>query len=226
MSLNKSQNTSKQVNSQGAMPSKIVLEAQNNQRGMAKNLLLLTFASTGALILSLILNIILLFQEPNDRYFTVDNNLRIVQLTALNEPYASNAALTNWSTETVSKAFTLSFANWRQALTDVSDSFEPEAFDAFVKSYKSSGNLSLIIDKRLASIVNLDGPAVITAQGVSPQTGRYTWVVQIPILINYESTNGVEATQRVVVDATIQRVSTLETPRGIRILRLVTSTRS
>lgn len=228
--IQKKINKAKQVNhtEKPIEDPQIIIRTENNYKGMGRAVFLFTASILVLLGLSISLNIMSFVElkNPNDRYFTVDENLRIVELTPLNEPYISDSALINWATETVAESFTMSFADWRSALNKISSKYDKHAFDSFIKSLKNSGNLSFIIDKRLNTIVNIDGPAIISAQGISLSTKRYTWDVEVPIIINYESSEGVKATQRVLINVTIHRVSTLETSRGIRIKSLRSSPRS
>jgi intracellular multiplication protein IcmL len=90
---------------------------------------------------------------------------------------------------------------------------------------RDSGNLELITSKRLNTIVMLSGGSKITKKGIDPSTGSFIWEVETPFVINYEGSQGVKATQRLVATTRITRVSTLETPVGIKIKSYVTTLR-
>lgn len=195
----------------------VIFESQNKSRGVTKNLFIISSSLIVLLGISLTTNVLLFNIQPKDRYFAVDNHLRVIPLVSTNIPMLNSESLINWATASVLSINKLTYTSWRNDLQNNSRLFESKAFDDFVNQISNNGNLNLIRDKRLNTIVNIDGAVVVTEHGVHPATGVYTWIVEAPIVINYESSNGVEATQRVVARMTINRVSTLEEPTGIKI---------
>ena len=65
----------------------------------------------------------------------------------------------------------------------------------------------------------LTGAPVITNKYVSP-AGRYTWEVQMPILVTYQSAND-RINQNFLVILEIRRISTLDNVYGVGISKFV-----
>ena len=51
--------------------------------------------------------------------------------------------------------------------------------------------------------------------------GRASWKVEFPLLISYESSQGVENTQKLLATVLVRRASTVATPRGVVIEQII-----
>ena len=51
--------------------------------------------------------------------------------------------------------------------------------------------------------------------------GTATWRIEFPLVVSYESSQGVESTQRLVATVLVRRASTVKTPRGVVIQQAV-----
>ena len=60
---------------------------------------------------------------------------------------------------------------------------------------------------------------VITASGLVG--GKMTWKVEFPLIVSYESSQGVESTQHLMATVLVCRASTVTTPRGVVIQQVV-----
>ena len=56
---------------------------------------------------------------------------------------------------------------------------------------------------------------VIKASGVV--RGRYTWVIQMPMVVTYQSSNASNSVN-LLVTLTVERVSLLDSPRGVGVV--------
>ena len=122
-------------------------------------------------------------------------------------------------TETISNAVSLDFLEWREKLSKTRENFEEAAYKSFLASLKSSGILDMIQEKRLCVSAVVTRAPVITASGLVG--GTATWKVEFPIIISYESSQGVESTQRLMATVLVARASTVLTPRGVVIQQVV-----
>lgn len=160
--------------------------------------------------------------KAEDRYFTIDEQMRVIPIVASNQPFLSDAKLINWVNESVSEINTITFSSWRKEIQSNSDRFTKKAFSDFVTALQDSGNLSLIVKRRLNTIVSLTGAAVITQKGLDGGTGQFKWVLNVPFMINYEGESGVVQTQRLIAQIKITRVPTSESIQGVKIESYIT----
>jgi intracellular multiplication protein IcmL len=197
-----------------------VTESRHWYKDRYRSVLMLTLVLVPFVLVSMSLNIFLLFfnQKP-PKYFAATPDLRLVEMVSTDVPLISQAGLLNWSTEVVSSTLTLDFLNWRKQLMSVKKHYFKDTFNGLVANLKSSDILTLIESQRLnlKSIVQ-QSPVVINEGMLS---GTYSWNIQFPILLSYESSKGVQNTQNLIVQILVQRTSTIDHPQGVKIKRIV-----
>jgi len=174
---------------------------------------------TLALIVSLAVIAIQTVNRPKPQYFAATPDLRLAPLIPLDQPVLTQQGLLNWVTETICNAVSLDFLEWREKLSRVRENFEDEAFKSFVASLNSSGVLDMIRDKRLSVSATITQAPVIVASG--QVGGRATWRIEFPLVVSYESSQGVESTQQLTATVLVARASTVTTPRGVVIQQVV-----
>jgi intracellular multiplication protein IcmL len=196
----------------------IMFRGSWDRRQYGRALKITFFSLLVNLALILVIVLMVLFR-PEPRYFSVTNDFRVVELAPLSEPYVDDAGLRNWSSDVVSRTFSLNFLHVKRSLEDVRKFYAPDAFQQLIVSLKKSGIISLITEKRLSVSVVLDKAPVITAKGVLQ--GTMSWKLEIPIVASYESSKGVETTQHLVATMLIQRADLREYPEGVYIKQMV-----
>ncbi|VEB32494.1 type IVB secretion system apparatus protein IcmL/DotI [Legionella cherrii] len=178
-----------------------------------------------ALLIALIINIVLaallvymITHPPAPKYFATSINGRITPLFPLNEPNQSDSAVLQWANQAAIAAFTYNFVNYRDELQASSGFFTPEGWDQFLSALQQSNNLDAVKAKKLIVSAVATRAPIILQKGVL--NGYFSWRVQMPILVTYQSAS--EFTQQNnVVTMLITRVSTLNSPRGIGISQFV-----
>ncbi|KTD32659.1 protein IcmL (DotI) [Legionella moravica] len=178
-----------------------------------------------ALLIAIVVNFILgsmlvyiLTHPPAPRYFATTINGRITPLFPLNEPNQSDSAVLQWANQAAIAAFTYNFVNYRDELQASSGFFTADGWDQFLNALQSSNNLDAVKAKKLIVSAVATRAPIILQKGVL--NGSYSWRVQMPILVTYQSAS--EFTQQNnVVTMLITRVSTLNSPRGIGISQFV-----
>lgn len=179
----------------------------------------LALALTVALSISLIVAAILLLNQPKPRYFAATPDLRLAPMVPLDQPLLTQDGLLTWASNAITGAMSLNFLEWREKLESIRPHFEDEAFKSFLASLKSSGLLEMIQEKRLsASAVATRAPVIIASGLVG---GRATWKIEFPLIVSYESSQGVESTQKLLATVLVCRASTAKTPRGVVIQQVV-----
>ncbi|EPX83504.1 type IVB secretion system apparatus protein IcmL/DotI [Salipiger mucosus] len=171
-----------------------------------------------ALCLSIIANVMLALREPDIQYFATDTNGSLLPLTSLDQPVQSVNEVLSWSTDAITKAYTFSFANYRQQLQDARDAFTTEGWSGFQTALEESGNLRTVIANRFVTTAVPRGAPVVVSEGYL--NGRYAWKIEVPILVTYESANK-STTQDLIVQAVIVRRPELEHPKGIGIAQII-----
>lgn len=178
-----------------------------------------------ALIISIMINFLsggvlgyLITHPPEPRYFATSINGRITPLFPLNEPNQSDSAVLQWANQAAIAAFTYNFVNYRDELQASSGFFTADGWDQFLTALQQSNNLDAVKAKKLIVSAVATRAPIILQKGVL--NGSYSWRVQMPILVTYQSAS--EFTQQNnVVTLLITRISTLNSPRGIGISQFV-----
>lgn len=177
------------------------------------------------LIVSMLVNLLLVgaltyifLHPPAPVYFATSINGRITPLFPLNEPNQSDSAVLQWANQAATAAFTYNFVNYRTELQASSGFFTPEGWNQFLTALKESNNLDAVKAKKLIVSAVATRAPVILQKGVL--NGSYSWRVQMPILVTYQSASEFSQSNNVVT-LLITRVSTLNSPRGIGIAQFV-----
>lgn len=178
-----------------------------------------------ALFVAILVNFVLgsmlvyiLTHPPAPKYFATSINGRITPLFPLNEPNQSDSAVLQWANQAAIASFTYNFVNYRDELQASSGFFTADGWDQFLNALQQSNNLDAVKAKKLIVSAVATRAPIILQKGIL--NGSYSWRVQMPILVTYQSAS--EFTQQNnVVTMLITRVSTLNSPRGIGIAQFV-----
>ncbi len=182
----------------------------------------------GMLLVMVFINVILvgvviylINNRPEPSYFASGANGRAIPLYPLSQPIVSKAELLRWASQAATATYTYNFLNYREELARISEYFTPDGWKQFQRVLQETGNLNNIIAKKLIMTAVATGAPVITDEGVL--NGRYSWRIQIPLLITYEGAGGEKVPQPIVVMMVVIRVPTTETPRGVGIVQFTAS---
>jgi intracellular multiplication protein IcmL len=179
------------------------------------------FALLLAILLNLVLGIMLIYMithPPAPKYFATSINGRITPLFPLDQPNQSDSAVLQWANQAAVASFTYNFVNYRDELQASSGFFTAEGWDQFLAALQESNNLEAVKAKKLIVSAVATRAPIILQKGIL--NGSFSWRVQMPILVTYQSAS--EFTQQNnVVTMLIIRVSTLNSPRGIGISQFV-----
>ncbi|WP_133128943.1 type IVB secretion system apparatus protein IcmL/DotI [Legionella nagasakiensis] len=177
------------------------------------------------LLVSMLVNIILggiltyiVTHPPAPKYFATSINGRITPLFPLNEPNQSDSAVLQWANQAAIAAFSYNFVNYRSELQAASGFFTADGWTQFLNALQQSNNLDAVKAKKLIVSAVATRAPIILQKGVL--NNRFSWRVQMPILVTYQSASEFSQ-QNNVVTMLITRVSTLNSPRGIGIAQFV-----
>ncbi len=171
------------------------------------------------LLVSIMFSVFLYLTRPTPIYYAVTPDLRMSELTPLNQPVLTEQGLINWTTNLVTTSISLDFLDWREKLQAVRPNYSEEAFVSFTRSMASAGILDMIQKKRLNLSTVVKQAPVITNSGMIDNA--LAWKIEFPVLLSYESSDGVELTQELLAEVIVSRASTITTPRGVIIKQLV-----
>lgn len=180
-----------------------------------------------ALLVSVLINVVqigtlvyLLTHPPAPQYFATSISGRITPFYPLNEPNQADSAILQWANQAAVASFTYNFVNYRDELQAASVFYTPSGWDLFMAALKESNNLDAVkARKQVVSAVPTRAPSILDKRVVN---GSYTWRVQMPMVVTYQSANEFSQ-QNLVVTLVISRISTLNSPRGIGISQIIVS---
>jgi intracellular multiplication protein IcmL len=121
--------------------------------------------------------------------------------------------LTTWANKAAVAAYTYDFVNYEQQMNDV----RPYFTEAGWRSYESSiqGLITRIQENKLFVNGVVTGAPVISNQGELPGHG-YTWRIQLPFLVTYQSAEATSK-KKFLVKLMIIRIPTNQNPQAIGI---------
>lgn len=171
-----------------------------------------------ALIISVISNVYLGIRPIEYRYFVTDPAGRITEISAINRPIQSQEMVLNWATQSISKAYSMNFANYAQQLKDIEPSFNDAGWRGFQEALKTSGYLDKMLANQYATSAVPKSAPVVVAQG--DLNGVWAWRLQIPLIVSYKSAS-VSQTQEITVDVVVVRRPETENPSGLAIAQII-----
>ncbi|HSW94227.1 MAG TPA: DotI/IcmL family type IV secretion protein [Gammaproteobacteria bacterium] len=163
---------------------------------------------------------LLLYQirnRPLPTFVAVTPAKQRLQLAPSTEPNLLPATLIRWASKAAVSAYTFDFVNYNKQIALA----RPYFTEAGWKDYQASiaDLIQTITQNQLFVNGVVSAPPVISNQGDLPGRG-YTWRIQVPFLVTYQSAGQVSRANYTVV-ITIVRVSTSVNPAGIGIDQFV-----
>lgn len=184
-------------------------------------LLLLLLIMASGLALSLGLNVYLFNAQPGPKYFVQTKDHQLVGVVPLNEPSFSDERITQWVTEAVIAANNWNFADYRESLQDACNRyFTPQGCQEYKDALVRIGNLESVKKKRLTVRAVVTRPPIILNKVISGQTQRFTWNMQMEMMVSYLSSSE-QTTQTLMVNLVIVRRAVTEYEQGVGIEKYV-----
>ena len=196
-----------------------VLSGLNWYRTQFHRVVKLTLGLSLALCIGLAVIALLILNRPKPQFFAATPDLRLAPMIPLDQPLLTQEGLLTWASNAITGAMSLNFLEWREKLETLRPHFDDAAYKSFLTSLQSSGVLDMIRDKRLSASAVATRAPVIIASGLIG--GKVTWRIEFPIVVSYESSQGVESTQKLLATVLVCRASTAKTPRGVVIQQVV-----
>ena len=160
--------------------------------------------------------------KAENRYFATTEDGRLVPMVALTEPNLSTPALTSWVAQAATEVMTFGFHDYRRRLQEASRNFTRTGWESFTKAMERAKIIELVESQQQAVTAAPDSAPVVVSEGM--RMGRYQWVVQVPLTVNYQSSAG-SRTDKLLIQMLVVRVPRLESPNGVGIEQWVASPR-
>ena len=143
---------------------------------------------------------------------------RVIEMTPLDEPIMSDAALRNWTVSAVTEAFTLGHHDWRMRLADIRGYFTGEGYDGYLQALEDSLYLDRIRENLQVAAAVATGAPVITATRLFD--GQAAWSIEFPMLVTFQAGHRINH-QRLTARVLVMRVPLSENAAGIGIQQLI-----
>ena len=141
-------------------------------------------------------------------------------LNALSDPVITNSLITQWASMTSKKIYSLSLNEYADQTAALKPYFTSAGWSSYQKALSDSGLLDAVKNQKLEVNAVTTNDPVIEKSGV--KAGVRYWVVEMPILISFESANEV-APQHMVISMTVVRSKDIKAPSGLQVKRLAVS---
>lgn len=158
------------------------------------------------------------FIRSPGQFFGLPSTDKPFEVVALDRPNVSSRALLSWVTLAATATFTFDFVNYQDQLKALQDYFTADGYNNFLTALQNAGTISKIDEDKLVLSAVAIGPAIIMTEG--EQRSGYTWRVQVPLLVRYQSAS-VNETRIQIVDVLVTQVSTSDAPKGIGIAQYI-----
>ncbi len=152
--------------------------------------------------------------QPENRYFATTEDGRLIPMIGLNEPNLSTPALMSWVAQAATEVMTFGFNDYRRRLQEASRNFTRRGWESFTMALQRSRIIEMVEANQQVVTAAPQGAPILESEG--QVAGRYQWVVQVPLVVTYQS-GAKSKNDNLLVSVTVVRVPRLETPNGIGI---------
>lgn len=155
-------------------------------------------------------------EEPKYLQVQIEQGKKqFTQLQSYNERLLSSADLLLWVQVVVGDIYSFNAITYQQKFNDLlAKNFTPDGADSFRQVLNDSQLLQQVITQQLNLTSIVSGQPVILKEGAL--LGKYSWKVQMPLLLTFESASQI-TTKRIIVTVLIINVPTKESPQAVAI---------
>ena len=156
--------------------------------------------------------------QPENRYFATTEDGRLIPMVALSQPNLSNPALMSWVAQAATETMTFGFSDYRRRLQESSRNFTRRGWESFTNALQSARIIESIEANSQVISAAPRGAPVLQSEGVI--NGQYQWIVQIPMVLSYQS-GSLTRSENWLVTLVVVRVPRLESPNGVGIAQWI-----
>lgn len=154
-------------------------------------------------------------QTPPPQYFAATPDGRIVHEHPMSDPVLSDAKVLAYVSNVTQVIYQRDYIHWQAQLQTISNYFTPAGWRNFISTLKASNNLNTLTNFKMVTKVQLTGVPQILRKGVI--SGHYSWVVKVPVLVQYLSPAHSTISQSLDITYIIIRVPVQDNPDRIAI---------
>lgn len=155
------------------------------------------------------------YEQKQPSYYAAAVTGQVLPLHPLSVPIVTTDFIVQWSALTARSIYNLTFSNYQNQLSQVQNHFTPAGWTELQAALNSSGFITNLVNNRLIVSSVISGPPVILASMIV--NGRFTWRVQMRLLVTYTSASA-QTQRQMLVTMTIQRIPTLDSAQGIQVI--------
>lgn len=167
-----------------------------------------------AIGLLIALAIYLHLKKPKPILFQTGDEYRIQRPVPLEDAYLDTPALLQWVSNTLYKVFIFDFINYNDQLKQAQHYFTDNGWGVFLNHLNTYANYNNVQTYKLFVNSSPSGAPIMINQGLL--TGRYAWLVQMPLTISYAGYNP-PAEQSLTLQVLVTRVPTVNNLDGVGI---------
>jgi intracellular multiplication protein IcmL len=156
--------------------------------------------------------------QPENRYFATTEDGRLVPMVSLSQPNLSNPALMSWVAQAATETMTFGFNDYRRRLQESSRNFTRRGWESFTGALQGARIIESIEANSQVISAAPRGAPVLQSEGVV--NGQYQWIVQIPMVLSYQSGSKTRSDDWLVT-LVLVRVPRLESPNGVGIAQWI-----
>lgn len=169
-------------------------------------------------IIGLVFLVILLLPvlQPIYVYKGIQTDKKKRPFVALTMPNHTDRAIMSWAASSITEIMTFGFGDVRQKILSQKDRFTDEGWDSFVTAFDKQ---ALIERFKMQQLVLTTAPVdmpIIVYKGPDEDYG-YKWIVEMPVIMTYATSNNAKEQDRKIARLTIILVSPLQNKAGIGI---------
>lgn len=167
----------------------------------------------GFMILVLAFVLYQVYNRPLPQFNAIQPDNKKMILIPYKEPNQLPDTILRWASKAATTAYTFDFLNYNRQISAARIFFTNDGWQSYLNSV--SGLINRIVAGQLFVNGVVSGTPVISNQGELPRAG-YSWRVQIPFLVTWQSANQIRRDNYTVV-LMIVKVPTNVNPAGIGI---------
>ena len=190
------------------------LEQSIRKAAMQRLLMVLLIAVFVGFLIAMGLLYVLLYPQQT-KYYSTSMNGQTQELTPLSMPNQSDKTIIAWASQAAIAAYNYNFFDAEASIEGIRKYFTDDGWSQFISAIQESNILKEVRAKRIIVSAVATSTPVILQKGVL--NGRFSWRVQVPILITYAASGSAPSAPIYPVTMLINRISTLESPQGIGI---------
>lgn len=156
--------------------------------------------------------------KPWPVMFAVESDWQVQPSVSITKPFVSEADLFQWVSDVVPTLFTIDFLNYDAQVAALARNFTANGWHVYQNQLRNFADKDKVLNDHVFVSARATDVPYIANKGLL--SGRYAWIVQIPISIDYNNLKTTE-TKKVTFEVLVVRVPTETNLVGLAINDIV-----